>query len=70
MTEEEKQQAAAFLKLQEDVKQLVLDAVTQELQYSPYGPFATAVRNIINVQMTNELHNYRIVMKGNTAPNY
>jgi len=32
MTEEEKQQAVAYLKLQEDVKQLIIDTIYKELQ--------------------------------------
>jgi len=32
MTEDKEQQAAAYLKLQEDVKQLIIDTIYKELQ--------------------------------------
>ena len=43
MTEEEMQQAAAYLKLHENVKQLIVDAVFEELQ--KYGsPLHTHIK--------------------------
>jgi len=64
MTEEDKERAAAYLKLQEDVKQLIVDTMYKELQN--YGspmhaqiaasllcsqPFKDAVKNVIKDQM-------------------
>ena len=64
MTEEDKERAAAYLKLQEDVKQLIVDTMYKELQN--YGspmhaqiaasllysqPFKDAVKNVIREQM-------------------
>jgi len=46
ITEEEKQ-AAAYLKLQEDVKELILTTIMDELQINYQGHFANYVRNHI-----------------------
>jgi GTPase involved in cell partitioning and DNA repair len=46
MTEDEKIQAAAYIKLQDDVKQLIVDTITNELQnYS--GPLQSTIRLLI-----------------------
>ena len=73
MTEED--QAAAYLKLQEDTKALILDTVEQELRHNPWGTFASRFRQIaVDVTrnesrtiMDREIQNYRIVYKGTTA---
>ena len=43
MTEEEKNAAAAYIKLHEDVKKLILDTVLEEIQR--YGVLTTEVVN-------------------------
>ena len=76
MTDEEKNAAAAYIKLHEDVRQLVLTIVTKELTERPYDSFASLLGSHIARMITeqglirNELHNYRIVYKGTTAPTY
>ena len=65
MTEEEKNQAAAYIKLQDDVKQLIVDTIHKELQ--TYGStlqtqiqintinthaFKEQVKSIVRDQMT------------------
>jgi hypothetical protein len=65
MTEEEQAQAAAYIKLQEDVRQLIVDTVNAELQaygstishniranviYSP--DFESRVKTVVQNQMT------------------
>lgn len=72
---DEKDQAAAYLKLQDDVKALILEAVEQELRTNPWGTFASYIRQIaVDVTrnesrtiMDREIQNYRIVYKGTTA---
>ena len=70
-------QAAAYLKLQDDVKQLILETVEQEIKTNPWGMFASQVRQIaVDVTrneartiMDREIQNYRIVYRG-THANY
>lgn len=67
ITEEEKQ-AAAYLKLQEDVKELILTTIMDELQINYQGPFANYVRNHIlmsaeadhkiKLVITNQMNKY------------
>jgi len=65
MTEEQKESAVAYIKLQLDVRQLIIDTVFEELQYygNPlqshiktsvlYSPeFEGRVKEIIRIQMT------------------
>jgi hypothetical protein len=47
MTEEENNQAAAYLKLREDVKNLILTIILDEMQLDPQGPFANYMRDHI-----------------------
>jgi hypothetical protein len=47
MAEEEKNQAAAYVKLHEDVKDLILTTILDEMQLNPQGPFANYMRNHI-----------------------
>jgi hypothetical protein len=69
--------AAAYMKLQDDVKTLILETVEKELRTNPWGMFATHIRNIaVDVTRNNsreiidrEIQNYRIVYKG-TMANY
>ena len=44
MTEEEKEQAASFIKLQDNVKELILKTVHDEIVHNFYGAFAYDVR--------------------------
>jgi hypothetical protein len=67
--------AAAYMKLQDDVKKLIVDTVMEEIARNPWGSLATHIRNIaVDVTRNNsreiidrEIQNYRIVYKGNTA---
>jgi hypothetical protein len=52
MTDEEKQAALAFIKLHEDVKELILTTIMDELQLNYQGPFANYVRD--HVLMSTE----------------
>jgi hypothetical protein len=47
MTEEEENQAAAYLKLREDVKDLILTTILDEMQLNGQGPFANYMRDHI-----------------------
>jgi hypothetical protein len=47
MTEEDKTQAAAYIKLHGDVKDLILTTVLDEMQLNPQGPFANYMRDHI-----------------------
>jgi len=47
MTDEEKNVASAYIKLHEDVKDLILTTVLDEMQLNSQGPFANYMRNHI-----------------------
>lgn len=47
MTDEERNQAAAYIKLQADVKDLILTTVLDEMQLNAHGPFANYMRGHI-----------------------
>ena len=47
MTDEDKAQAAAYIKLHGDVKDLILTTVLDELQFNSQGPFANCMRDHI-----------------------
>ena len=75
MTDEEKNAAAAYIKLQFDVKKLILDVVRNELAGNPHSEFSTNlawfVRNhVIDHELRSQMNNYRIVYKGTTASTY
>lgn len=67
--------AAAYMKLQDDVKRLILDTVRMELQKNPWGALSMEIRNmaLTHVQseakhvMDREMQNYRIVYRGTTS---
>ena len=71
MTEEEKINAAAYMKLQLDVRQLILDTVITELQANPYGVLSMTLQNVAanhaRTIMDREIQNYRIMYRGSTA---
>lgn len=71
MTEEEKNNAAAYVKLHEDVKQLILTTVVEELQRNQYGTLSSLIQTIAaghaKTIIDREIQNYRIVYRGNTA---
>jgi hypothetical protein len=67
MTDEDKQAAEAYVKLHEDVKAVVLVTVIDELHKNPWGPLAAAVRGLVITEMNQQMQNYRIVQRGNTA---
>lgn len=54
MTEEEKQAAEAYVKLHDDVKELILATIMDELQLNYQGPFANYVRNSILMSVEAE----------------
>lgn len=76
MTEEDKNAAAAYLKLQDDVRTLILQTVMIEINTRPGGEFASALSGwVANYVLPQALphylsQNYRIVHKGHTAPTY
>lgn len=75
MTDEEKNAAAAYLKLQDDVRRLILDVVQNELAYNPHSEFSTRISafmrdHVINHELRTQMNNYRIVYKGTTASLY
>ena len=47
MTDEEKQAAEAYVKLHEDVKNLILTTILDEMQLNAQGPFANYMRDHI-----------------------
>ena len=71
MEEQEKDQAAAYIKLHEDVRKLILDTVVQELQEQPYGMLSSLVQTTAAHHaksiVDREIQNYRIVYRGGTA---
>jgi hypothetical protein len=47
-------QAAAYLKLHEDVKELILTVILDEMQLNSQGPFANYMRNHILMSVEAE----------------
>lgn len=75
MTEEEKNAAAAYIKLQLDVRQLILDTVLKELNDNPHSEFSLRVGQfvrsyVVDPELRAQMNNYRIVYKGSTASMY
>ena len=68
--ENETYAADAYLKLHEDVKRLILETVIEELRQQPWGTLSTTLRGLMASELTSQMGNYRIVMKGHTASNY
>ena len=66
--------AAAYMKLQGDVKKLIVETVTSEIIRDPWGPLATTIRQLVasdaRAIMDREIQNYRIVYRGTTANHY
>ena len=54
MTDEEKNAAAAYIKLHEDVKELILTTLMDEMQLNAQGPFANYMRNHILMSVEAE----------------
>jgi len=54
MTDEEKNAAVAYLKLHEDVKELILTMLIDEMQLNAQGPFANYMRNHILMSVEAE----------------
>jgi hypothetical protein len=54
MTEDENNQAAAYVKLHGDVKDLILTTILDEMQLHPQGPFANYMRNHILMSVEAE----------------
>lgn len=72
MTDEDKNTAAAYIKLHDDVRKLILDVVQNELAHNPHGEFSTHIsafmrEHVINHELRTQMNNYRIVYKGTTA---
>lgn len=59
MTDEEKTQAAAYIKLHEGVKDLILTTVLDEMQLNAQGPFANYMRNhiIMSIEAEQKIKN-------------
>lgn len=55
MAEEETTQAAAYIKLHEDVKDLILTTVMNELQLNYQGPFSSYLRNSVLMSVEAEI---------------
>lgn len=70
-TTTEQYAADAYVKLHEDVRNLILDTVKEELQANPYGPLAMDIARICQSYakpiMDREIQNYRIVYRGTSA---
>jgi hypothetical protein len=70
--------AAAYMKLQDDVKTLILSTVMEELGRNPWGSLASQIRVLATDVVRNnsreiidrEIQNYRVVYKGTTANSY
>ena len=70
--------AAAYMKLQDDVKTLILSTVMEELGRNPWGSLASQIRVLATDVARNnareiidrEIQNYRVVYKGTTANTY
>lgn len=67
MTAEEAEQAAAYLKLQENVSDLIVKTVTHELITNPSGALAMQLSYITRHNMQDELKLYRVTKIGCSA---
>ena len=65
--ENETYAADAYVKLHEDVRRLILETVIQELRQNPWSELATTLRGVVANEMGQQMSNYRIVARGNTA---
>ena len=59
--------AAAYIKLQENVEQMVVDAIKNELSDQPFGVLAQKIRWIIKEELNQEIKQYRVTRVGQTA---
>jgi hypothetical protein len=59
MTEEDKNAAAAYIKLQDDVKQLIVDTVLEEMRLHMYGPLVSQIRQhtILSPEFKDQVKN-------------
>ena len=69
MTDEEEEQAAAYLKLHDNVNGLIIKAITNELITNPSGTLAMQIGYIAKHNMQEDLRQYRVVKVG-TIANY
>lgn len=71
MTEEDKNTAAAYLKLQDDVRKMVVETLLHELRYNPSSELGSVIANAVapysRVLIDREINNYRVVYRGTTA---
>lgn len=70
MTDEEKQQAEAYIKLSENVRELIIDTVRNELLTNPNGILAGQLKMLIQQTTNDEMKQYRITRIGQTAMQY
>ena len=70
MTDEEKDQAAAYLKLQDNVHALIVAAIYGELVGNPTGMLPNLLRIKIEERVQEEMRNYRVTKIGHTANQY
>lgn len=64
---EGEQAALAFVKLQDDVQELIVKAVTNELITNPSGTLAMQLSYITRHIMQEDMRQYRIVKAGEYA---
>ena len=62
MTDEGRENAAAYLKLHADVKELILTTVLDEMQLNAQGPFANYMRDHILMSREAEQNIKRVVI--------
>lgn len=68
MTEEEQQAAAAYIKLQENVKDLILSVVYKELSSNPFGMFSMYLKGFVSNTINDDLKTIRVGKAGQTIP--
>ena len=68
MSDEE--QALAYIKLQENVKDLVLQVITNDLITNHVGSLRSQMEYMIRTTIQDELKQYRIVKVGFSAERY
>lgn len=70
MDQDDQDQAAAYVKLHEDVHNLILNTIYVELSQKPHGLLANYVKHIVNEQIRTEIQSYRMTYKGCVASSY
>jgi hypothetical protein len=63
----DEKEAAAYIKLQENVQELIVSSVYGELLANPHGMLANHIKMLLQQTIKDEMKQYRVVRMGQTA---